>query len=107
MPTPEEKEERRANIELHRVEKYSASAMSKEEQREHNRQLFLNLPKTPSTPFGKTGFPMTPRTVAFTQLSGGEQTGSPTSDTAANTLRNAGPSRQLPLREYHNEGTER
>ena len=38
---------------------------------ERNRQIFLNLPKTPNTAGVGMQNPMTPRTVAFTQLNGG------------------------------------
>lgn len=47
------------------------SELSQEEKWERNRQIFLNLPKTPNTPGFGAKNPMTPRTVAFTQLSGG------------------------------------
>ncbi len=46
------------------------AGLSKEEKWERNRQIFLNLPKTPNTP-GYHGMPaMTPRTTAFSQLTG-------------------------------------
>ncbi|KAK5704571.1 hypothetical protein LTR17_021767 [Elasticomyces elasticus] len=82
-PTPAEKAARKANkdsdIELKRVSEYSPETeLTREEIWERNRQMFLNLPKTPNTPgFGVKGAglnglnPMTPRTVAFTQLNGG------------------------------------
>ena len=78
-PTPAEKAERKANreadIELKRVNAYTPETeLSREEVWERNREMFLNLPKTPNTPgFGmRNGLnPMTPRTVAFTQLNGG------------------------------------
>ncbi|TKA79682.1 hypothetical protein B0A55_04086 [Friedmanniomyces simplex] len=79
-PTADEKAERKAykesDIELKRVSEYSPdNELSREEIWERNRQMFLNLPKTPNTPgFGMKGGglnPMTPRTVAFTQLNGG------------------------------------
>ena len=49
------------------------TTLSQEEKWERNRQIFLNLPKTPNTAgFGmQMQNPMTPRTVAFTQLNGG------------------------------------
>ncbi|KAF2858534.1 hypothetical protein K470DRAFT_221118 [Piedraia hortae CBS 480.64] len=72
--TPEEAEKRKTSREFDlEMKKIHASYhaekdMSKEERREMNRQLFLNLPKTPATPaFGAP----TPRTAAFTQLNGG------------------------------------
>jgi hypothetical protein len=48
------------------------AGLTKEEKWERNRQIFLNLPKTPNTPGnGFQGMPaMTPRTTAFTQLTG-------------------------------------
>lgn len=98
VPTAEEKEERRAAIELHKVEKLQPGGMTKEELREYNRQLFLNLPKTPATPFNPMS-PTTPRTHAFTRLNGGERPTAP--------LGNAGPSRKLPFREQYAEGVER
>ncbi|KAK3069311.1 hypothetical protein LTR53_012449 [Teratosphaeriaceae sp. CCFEE 6253] len=80
-PTAAERAERKASkdadIELKRVNAYNPedAELSREEIWDRNRQLFLNLPKTPNTPgFGgmKGGLnPMTPRTVAFTQLNGG------------------------------------
>ncbi|KAK0252500.1 hypothetical protein B0A54_05758 [Friedmanniomyces endolithicus] len=79
-PTAAERAERKAHkqsdIELKRVNEYSPdNELTREEIWERNRQMFLNLPKTPNTPgFGGSGGgmnPMTPRTVAFTQLNGG------------------------------------
>ena len=49
--------------------------LTKEEKWERNRQVFLNLPKTPNTPHYGARNPMTPRTTAFTQLSGGDASG--------------------------------
>ncbi|KAK3723049.1 hypothetical protein LTR37_002195 [Vermiconidia calcicola] len=74
--TPAEKSERKetydTDIELKNA-RYTYddpnAGLSQEEKWERNRQIFLNLPKTPNTPrFG--GPAMTPRTTAFTQLSG-------------------------------------
>jgi len=48
------------------------STLSREEKWERNRQIFLNLPKTPNTPGFAVKSAMTPRTVAFTALNGGE-----------------------------------
>lgn len=67
--------------------------LTKDERREKNRQLFLNLPKTPNTPGFGVHNPMTPRTVAFTQLNGGERP----------HVSSAGPSRSLPFRELSYE----
>ncbi|KAM3419446.1 hypothetical protein BST61_g5372 [Cercospora zeina] len=74
IPTAEEKAEREADhqsdLEMKKLSMYGLDDdLTKEERREHNRQLFLNLPKTP-TAFGTYNNPMTPRTVAFSQLSG-------------------------------------
>lgn len=79
MPTDAERAERQearqSDIEMKKVVEYSPdSEMSQEGKWERNRQIFLNLPKTPNTPgFGMKN-PMTPRTVAFTQLNGGQPT---------------------------------
>lgn len=79
IPTPSEKSARTADydeeIELKNA-RYTLdpdAGLSKEEKWERNRQIFLNLPKTPGTPAaGFGGYPaMTPRTTAFTQLNGG------------------------------------
>lgn len=91
-PTAAEKTERQAereaDLEMKKLTAYGDD-LSREERREVNRQLFLNLPKTPNTPgFGQN--PMTPRTTAFTQLEGGH----------VSTMSGAGPSRALPFREY-------
>ncbi|PPJ60001.1 hypothetical protein CBER1_02666 [Cercospora berteroae] len=74
IPTPEERAEReaghRSDLEMKKLSMYGLDDdLTKEERREHNRQLFLNLPKTP-TGFGTYNNPMTPRTTAFTQLNG-------------------------------------
>lgn len=76
FPTAKEKAEREADresdIEMKKVMNYSPeSEESQEERWERNRQIFLNLPKTPMTPGFGAKNPMTPRTVAFTQLNGG------------------------------------
>lgn len=68
------------------------AGLSKEERWEKNRQIFLNLPKTPNTPYGARN-PMTPRTTAFTQLSGGPPTST-----------GSGPSRPLAFRQQYGEG---
>lgn len=77
-PTPEERvqreHDRTEDIEMKKVFSYynTQEELSKEERWERNRQIFLNLPKTPNTAgFGRMN-PMTPRTVAFTALNGGK-----------------------------------
>lgn len=97
IPTEKEKVAREAeyqsDLEMKKLSMYHDDDMSRDERREMNRQLFLNLPKTPNTPgFGVHGHnPMTPRTTAFTQLNGG----------AMPTPVGVGPSGQLPLRDYY------
>ncbi|EME89102.1 uncharacterized protein MYCFIDRAFT_129232 [Pseudocercospora fijiensis CIRAD86] len=81
IPTQREKIEREAE--------YQSNLEMKKLSIEKNRQLFLNLPKTPNTPGFGVHNPMTPRTVAFTQLNGG--------------VSSAGPSRSLPFRELSYE----
>lgn len=92
-PTPEEKAEREAerqsDLEMKKLTKYGDD-MSRDDRREMNRQIFLNLPKTPNTPGFGGNNPMTPRTTAFTQLEGGH----------VSKASSAGPSRALPFREY-------
>lgn len=97
IPTRQERLEReadrRSDLEMKKLSMYGMDDdLTKEERREHNRQLFLNLPKTPS--FGVVNNPMTPRTTAFTQLNGGEAP-------AYIDVSNAGPSRALPFRDFH------
>lgn len=48
------------------------AGLTQEEKWERNRQIFLNLPKTPNTPYGRMN-PMTPRTTAFSALTGEQQ----------------------------------
>lgn len=67
--------------------------LSREERRERNRELFMNLPKTPNTPFG--GMPQTPRTTAFTQLNGGPAHG------RYENRSTMGPTTPLPFREHY------
>jgi len=82
---------------MKKLGEYSPEAMSREEQRDINRQIFLNLPKTPTTPWGRTNTnPMTPRTVAFTQLNGGAASSSDKPMSSGQ-----GPSRALPFREHY------
>lgn len=91
--TPAEKEARdveyKSDIEMKKYINFGPDAnLSKEERWENNRQLFANLPKTPNTPgFGLN--PMTPRTVAFTALNGGQ---------GPSTGKSTGP---LPFREHY------
>ena len=96
--TKEEKAEREAeyneDIELKntRYTYNNEDGLTKEEKWERNRHIFLNLPKTPNTPgFGARPNPMTPRSTAFTQLSGGDPNAS-------------GPSRPLAFREQYGNG---
>lgn len=86
----EREADRRADLEMKKLSMYSDGHLTKEERREQNRQLFMNLPKTPNTPGFGVHNPMTPRTTAFTQLNGGE----------VPMVSKAGPSRSLPFREY-------
>ena len=76
------------------IDPNTGQQLTKEEKWEQNRQIFMNLPKTPVTPFGRNN-PMTPRTTAFTQLSGGEQL-SPMGT-------GQGPSRPLAFREQYGD----
>ncbi|KAL9535795.1 Kojic acid related protein [Sphaerulina musiva] len=101
IPTPQERLEReadrRSDLEMKKLSMYGLDDdLTKEERREHNRQLFLNLPKTPS--FGGANNPMTPRTMAFTQLNGGEAP-------PMVNVSHAGPSRALPFRDFHHGST--
>lgn len=84
------------DIELKKYSMYDMDGLTREEKWEQNRQMFANLPKTPVTPsaFARQN-PMTPRTTAFQQLSGGEA-----SAIGRGQISNAGPSRPLALRQY-------
>ncbi|KAK5111133.1 hypothetical protein LTR62_005332 [Meristemomyces frigidus] len=101
FPTKVEQMERNRqyeeDIEMKKVNEYSPDdELSREEIWERNRQMFLNLPKTPNTPgFGRQN-PMTPRTTAFTQLNGGLAPGPSRGDVA-------GPSDGLKFREQYGE----
>lgn len=66
-------EEKEFDIEMKRIHASFAAEdeMTRQEKWEMNRQIFMNLPKTPTTPGFGLNYPMTPRTVAFTQLNGG------------------------------------
>lgn len=74
IPTEAERLERekeyQSDIEMKKYTTFDPEAeLSNEDRWEKNRQMFMNLPKTPNTPgFGLN--PMTPRTTAFTQLNG-------------------------------------
>lgn len=92
MPSGAEKTALESDIEMRKIDETRPEIMTRDEQRAYNRQLFLNLPKTPSTPFHNSKTPMTPRTVAFTKLSG---------DDSAVPVSQAGPSRALPFREHY------
>lgn len=97
IPTEQEKVAREAeyqsDLEMKKLSMYQDDDMSREERREMNRQLFLNLPKTPNTPGFGVQNPMTPRTTAFAQLNGGAM--------PAPTSQGAGPSGSLPFRDYY------
>lgn len=82
--------------------------MTRDEQRDMNRQIFLNLPKTPTTPWGRDASnPMTPRTVAFTQLNGGGgATAAGPSSHHHTTSSGQGPSRSLPFRQQYGDGVD-
>lgn len=93
-PTKEEKAERmqrrEEDIEMKKFGEYTPdSDLSREETWEKNRQIFLNLPKTPNTPGFGAKNPMTPRTVAFTQLNGGQAPG-PSSSRATPAVSSSG-----------------
>lgn len=116
--TKEEKAERQEeydnDIELKRYQKDDDpdAGLTKEEKWERNRQIFMNLPKTPRTPYGGQGMPaMTPRTTAFTKLEGGEASAIGRPD-AARTGSNwssgsggggSGPTRPLAFREQYGD----
>lgn len=73
------------------------AGLTKEEKWEKNRQIFLNLPKTPNTPQFGHGMPaMTPRTTAFTQLNGGAGPSTPGFRPGTGA---SGPGGRLPLRQ--------
>nr|OQO28280.1 hypothetical protein B0A51_03899 [Rachicladosporium sp. CCFEE 5018] len=106
IPTTAERTSREADIELRKLGAYTPDEpeMSREAQRDANRQLFLNLPKTPTTPWGRSADnPMTPRTVAFTQLNGGSNgNASGRAGLGADLGARAGPRGGLPFREQWN-----
>jgi len=109
IPTQHERALRADNIELKKLTEYRPQTMTRDEQRDMNRQIFLNLPKTPTTPWGRDpSNPMTPRTVAFTQLNGGTNTASSMQQPPMSSLgpyqapsSGQGPSRLLPFRQHY------
>ena len=107
IPTQHERSLRRENIEMKKLTEYRPQTMTRDEQRDMNRQIFLNLPKTPTTPWGRDpSNPMTPRTVAFTQLNGGASADGQAGQVPSRvTGAGQGPSRLLPFRQqYGNHG---
>jgi hypothetical protein len=92
---------------MKKLTEYRPQTMTRDEQRDMNRQIFLNLPKTPTTPWGRDpSNPMTPRTVAFTQLNGGAAADASTMPQASHgqypmTSSGQGPSRLLPFRQHY------
>jgi hypothetical protein len=106
IPTQRERSARAETIEMGKLSEYRPQTMTRDEQRDMNRQIFLNLPKTPTTPWGRDpSNPMTPRTVAFTQLNGaapsGYHHGTPQVVGAGQ-----GPSRLLPFRQQYGDGVD-
>ena len=109
IPTQHERSLRRENIEMKKLTEYRPQTMTRDEQRDMNRQIFLNLPKTPTTPWGRDpSNPMTPRTVAFTQLNGGAaaadvSTMPPPMSQSPYQMPSSGqgPSRLLPFRQHY------
>ncbi|GAB7326325.1 hypothetical protein MBLNU13_g10295t2 [Cladosporium sp. NU13] len=103
IPTQRERSARAETIEMAKLSEYRPQTMTRDEQRDMNRQIFLNLPKTPTTPWGRDpSNPMTPRTVAFTQLNGGAQGGY--HGTPQMVGSGQGPSRLLPFRQQYGDG---
>jgi hypothetical protein len=107
IPTQHERSLRADNIEMKKLTEYRPQTMTRDEQRDMNRQIFLNLPKTPTTPWGRDpSNPMTPRTVAFTQLNGGASNAStmppqPAQNHYQTPSSGQGPSRLLPFRQHY------
>jgi hypothetical protein len=108
VPTQRERSQRADNIEMKKLDEYRPQTMTRDEQRDMHRQIFLNLPKTPTTPWGRDpSNPMTPRTVAFTQLNGGA--GPPSSGPSNGhhmVSSGQGPSRLLPFRQHYGDGVD-
>ena len=112
----ERTEEYESDIELKRYQRDDDpdAGLTQEEKWERNRQIFMNLPKTPRTPFSAGGgMPaMTPRTTAFTKLEGQQQQqqGEPSAVGRPGAVRttssgsgSGGPSRPLAFREQYGE----
>lgn len=105
MPTKEERVEREAeyqsDLEMKKLSMYGMDDdLSRDERRERNRALFLNLPKTPTTPgFGLP--PGTPRTTAFHQLNGGQ------AHAGYGNRSGIGPAAPLPFREHYGKADAR
>lgn len=84
LPTREERlqidenrsDKREWDVEMKQYKNYEGPEADRKK-REAARAQFLNLPKTPMSPGFSLRNPMTPRTTAFTQLSGGEPTDAP------------------------------
>jgi hypothetical protein len=94
---------------MKKLTEYRPQTMTRDEQRDMNRQIFLNLPKTPTTPWGRDpSNPMTPRTVAFTQLNGGAASAMPPRASQGpyqvSPSSGQGPSRLLPFRQHYGGG---
>ena len=92
-----------------KLSEYRPQTMTRDEQRDMNRQIFLNLPKTPTTPWGRDASnPMTPRTVALTQLNGAAPSGYHGAGAAqvVGTGSGQGPSRLLPFRQQYGDGVD-
>ena len=110
IPTQRERSARAETIEMAKLSEYRPQTMTRDEQRDMNRQIFLNLPKTPTTPWGRDpSNPMTPRTVAFTQLNGGagaSQGGYQGHGTPEVVGAGQGPSRLLPFRQQYGDGVD-
>lgn len=105
IPTQQERSQRADGIEMKKLSEYQPDTLTREEQRDMNRQIFLNLPKTPTTPWGRDASnPMTPRTVAFTQLNGGNSASAAGKDVEAQASSGQGPSRLLPFRQRYGDG---
>lgn len=103
IPTQRERDQRADDIEMKKLAEYRPQTMTRDEQRDMNRQIFLNLPKTPTTPWGRDpSNPMTPRTVAFTQLNGGSNPGALNKDVYVASS-GQGPSRLLPFRQKYGD----
>jgi hypothetical protein len=82
-----------------KLSEYRPQTMTRDEQR--------NLPKTPTTPWGREASnPMTPRTVAFTQLNGAAPQTSNHGSSMQAVGPGQGPSRLLPFRQQYGDGVD-